>query len=372
MHSGPITYHHHICMLALGSLFLVALPSATQAQTPPPLPTQSQEQPKEETSIPPLPKEGETPPRTSPEKTPPPPPTQTPQPQDDEISFGKKILGRIYHSFRSVAWLETTGYTIGTTMQRGSSHHSTASVAGGPQVMGYTIQERNGIISGLVLAVLGKSCALLGAGAIGMSAYQVTGVSTSRSYHSDGTVWETKTTYYGLTADADEKFETSQNMIDASEGMGTEIASYRGGQNFEFTYYTDDWMGRGLGQTQGLRANFLLGFPAGKHLIFEAGYGWGRSTSTYENTRVESRFNGIPLRLVKPLGPLALQAGWDLNFATLTKYFADSSTPDTVTAWPVSLTAHAFLWRFHLTAGVELTRLLKLDTAYTLGAGMRF
>lgn len=335
----------------------------------PPLPASDEE-------IPPLP-ETNLPDKETAVTTPPAPAPQ-PQQEEREYSLGERLKGRFLHGFRAVAWLETTGYTVGTSMQRGQGMHSSrdlTAMAGGPQVMGYTIQERNGVISGVVLAALAQVGLVLCAGAIASSAYQVTGVSTSRSYHADGSIWETTTTTYGLTSDADEKFAASQNLVDAAnDGSVMGISSYQGGQNFEFTYYTDDWMGRGLGQTQGVRMNFLLGIPAGERLIFEGGWGWGRTTSDYNGARVESRFNGAPLRLIMPLGPLALQAGWDANLAILTKLFADEPDFGTelVTPAPVSLSLHAFLWRLHLTAGVELSRIIKFDTAYNLGAGMRF
>lgn len=339
----------------------------------PPLPTQDEE-------IPPLP-DSDLPAKPQPAPTTSPatnaPVVTTPQ-QEPEYTLGERLKGRFIHGFRAVAWLETTGYIVGTTMQRGQGMHSSRAMtatAGGPQVMGYTIQERNGVLSGIVLAALAQLGIVLCAGAIASSAYQVTGVSTSRSYHADGSVWETTTTTYGLTADADQKFAQAQQLVDAAnDGSVLGISSYQGGQNFEFTYFTDDWMGRGLGQTQGVRLNFMLGLPAGDRLIFEGGWGWGRTTSEYGGGRVESRFNGAPLRLIMPLGPLALQAGWDANLAILTKLFADEPDFGTelVTPAPLSLSLHAFLWRLHLTAGVELTRIFKFDTAYNLGAGMRF
>lgn len=370
-------------LLARQLLIATLTTSIVFAQTPPqtgqpasdtdipPLPTQEEE-------IPPLPAtdlpaEQPQQPATTPATTPP-----VTQREEPEYTLGERIKGRFINGFRAVAWLETTGYIVGTTMQRGQGMHSSRALTattGGPQVMGYTIQERNGVLSGIVLAALAQLGIVLCAGVIASSAYQVTGVSTTRSYHADGSVWETTTTTYGLTADADEKFAASQVLVDAAnDGSVLGISSYQGGQNFEFTYFTDDWMGRGLGQTQGVRMNFLLGIPAGKRLIFEGGWGWGRTTSDYNGARVESRFNGAPLRLIMPLGPLALQAGWDANLAILTKFFADEPDFGTelVTPAPLSLSLHAFLWRLHLTAGVELSRVFKLDTAYNLGAGMRF
>ena len=361
-------------------VFAQAPPSTGQPASDtdiPPLPTQEEE-------IPPLPttklppKEEPTSPSTTAATTSR-PVTQTEEP---EYTLGERLKGRFINGFRAVAWLETTGYIVGTTMQRGQGMHSSRNLTattGGPQVMGYTIQERNGVISGIVLAALAQAGIVLCAGVIASSAYQVTGVSTTRSYHADGSVWETTTTTYGLTSDSDEKFATAQMLVDtANDGSVLGISSYQGGQNFEFTYFTDDWMGRGLGQTQGVRMNFMLGIPAGKRFIVEGGWGWGRTTSDYTsdsiNARVESRFNGAPLRLIMPFGPLALQAGWDANLAILTKFFADDPEFGTelVTPAPLSLSLHAFLWRLHLTAGVELSRVFKLDTAYNLGAGMRF
>ena len=38
---------------------------------------------------------------------------------EGDYSLGTRMIGRLKHSFRAAAWLQTTGYTVGTTMQRG-------------------------------------------------------------------------------------------------------------------------------------------------------------------------------------------------------------------------------------------------------------
>lgn len=295
---------------------------------------------------------------------------------EDDYSLGTRLVGRLKHSFRAAAWLQTTGYTVGTTMQRGQGQFSSRQAdLGGPSTMGYTLQERNGVVSGLVLAALAQGGLLLCAGATAASAYSYVGSETSYDYRTDGSVWVSQTDYYQATADADDKFASSQEMINVANSgsaMGA-MAGYGGGQNFEFTYFTDDWLGRGTGQTQGVRANFLLGFPANDHLIFEAGYGWGRTTSSFEGQVVESRFNGIPLRLLAPFGPFMAQAGLDMNASRLFTILDDAPTDRELNApWPISLSMHAFLWRLHASAGIEIARIIKRDVGYNLNIGMRF
>ncbi len=272
---------------------LITLPTLALAQDEeiPPLPTSEEE-------IPALPtkEEDEAQKKAEQEKARKERATQqanTPAPKPQTYSLGTRLVGRFKHSLRAATALQTTGYTVGTTTSRGPGQFSSRDNAGigGPVAMGYTLQERNGVISGLVLAALAQGGLVLGAGFIGMSAYQYVGSTTTREYHADGSVWERRTNYYELTADSDEKFASAQGLLDAAnsgETMGS-LAGYQGGQNFEFTYYTDDWLGRGTGQTQGIRANFLLGMPVSERMLFELGYGWGRATSAYEGRLVESQ-----------------------------------------------------------------------------------
>lgn len=276
-------------------------------------------------------------------------------------------------------WLLAPGYTVGAVTHGGrGSRFAPREAAGAPGVMGYHFQERNGFVSGAVLAGLLYICGAFGAAAVAAPPTETTSWTTTDA---SGQRWRhTKTR---ATGPGD--MEGGGEALQATESSAGAMVRHRM-QNFELSIYSTDWMGRGLGETLGFRANFMAAFPLNELLALEVGYGMGRTLSYLDETQqaVESRFSGMPVRLLLPMGPLMAQLGMDLNFRSVMEatFWSDRAAEaerdgvrlqvEQVRPWPVSMAVHALVWRFHLTVGVESARVLRRDFGTHAALGLRF
>lgn len=278
-------------------------------------------------------------------------------------------------------WLIGPGYSIMGSYRGGAHAYSPRDGydAFQPQTYGYRIQERNGFVSGFLMALFTRTVGIFAVSAIASNAYE--DVLVEEQKNPDGTPrWVYHPAHPVWLGVADST--NVANMESVGELVGWRL------QNFELDIFSQDWLGQGRGETSGWRANFLLVMPLGRRLALEGGYGWGRALSFDPgNGRVvNSQFSGVPLRLLMPVGPLLLQAGWDLNFRRAYEYIWRIGEPldtslehsgrkweqENVRPWPLYLGAHLLLWRLHAEVSLEVPRVLRREVGYKASVGVRF
>lgn len=278
-------------------------------------------------------------------------------------------------------WLMIPSYTASTSLTRGgSTFASRDNVTLNPTARGYHLQERNGLVSGVMLA--GLAYVGIASAASGLISSDYTTYSSSYSRR-EGNYWVT-TTYTWSEKHSNAGTAAAESLVAGQNEMLGGIVGYRL-QNFELDIYTRDWLQRGEGDTEGWRTNFMMMIPLENGMGVELGYGWGRARSYFEEAGcvVSSQYSGIPLRVLAPLGPFLFQSGLDMNFRgaferlgkdRAATFEQDGTTyrQEHVRPWPLTLSVQTMLWRLNLSASVESSRILQRRFGYELSAGLRF
>lgn len=288
--------------------------------------------------------------------------------------------------------LMTPGYTLGVKYHGGSGAYTGRKFSASPTLVGYSIRERNGLITGLAAAL-----SLFGLTVV--SASMPTDVSTQSNtyttYNDRGQkiiVTEERTTAYYDPEDMAQK----QWMLENSTGIAASGFGRR--LNFEldiFTRQLEPFSGDSRwtrGDAWGHRVGFLGWFPVGPKWILETGLGFGRMRQLLPDVREnefdqptlqDNRFLGTPVRMKYALGPAWATLGWDLNWRAMWD-FADGDIIDVdgigyrehVGALsPMYASVDVVLWRLHLSAGLDFAPLRLLqrgDIGYFTSAGVRF
>ena len=271
-------------------------------------------------------------------------------------------------------------YTVGAVIRGGGGLYGSSLGQGNPLATGYRFVERGGVISGLVI---GGLVALIGVA--GASMPDTVNISSS-SYNrvndrgqTERVTTETRTATYGNA-------EGRQRSLDAAEGAIPAFAGLRQ-QTFEFDIYSRDWFGSKLGDARGYRFNFLLTAYSGKHVIVEAGFGFGDVNAIVpgKDILVEEAYIGIPVRVLVPWGPFYAQAAIDINGRAFELLGDDETTDygtrtvdgrilriDRVRPTPLTISVHANLWRVAASIGVETVRPWDGQFGYVASLGGRF
>lgn len=310
----------------------------------------------------------------------PPPLAPTPPPTPPEPIAPRKQPSEFQLLSNAYVGLRWPNYTVGAVIRGGGGMYGSSLGQGNPLATGYRFVERGGIISGVVIG------GLLGLAGLAVAGMPTTVNMSSSSYdrvndrgQTERVTTETRTATY-------ENGEGRQAALDAAQGAIPAFMGYRQ-QAFELDLYTRDWFGSKLGDARGYRMNFLFTLYTRKHLIVEAGFGFGDVNAIVpgKDILVEEAYIGIPVRVVVPWGPFYAQAAIDINgraFEVLgDDEFTDYGTRmvdgralriDRVRPTPLTITVNATLWRFAASLGIETARPWDGQFGYVASLGGRF
>ncbi len=232
-----------------------------------------------------------------------------------------------------------------------------------PFGMGFRYHERNGFITGTVMALF-----QIMAGAVASSGPKSVNTWTEGNYR------YTQTTYYSQA-------EKQRIMDNASNSASNMMSSPN--QSFDLEIYS-----RNLGgDISGYRATMMLmGFDGPGTSMIDWGFGFGSATAAVAQDGhyliTDWTYFGIPIRLNVPVGPLLLFAQFDWNWWGHSRgdkiegkqTFAPGTTQMIHTAgFPLRVGAStAVLGRLYLEAVALTPSLTSGAFGFTAGAGARF
>lgn len=277
------------------------------------------------------------------------------------ISDVSNWAGPPVHSGRSMV----KGYSVytGYLVERGFGE---ASVWQGdrhitPNLVGVTYWERQGIISGMLMAIVATV-----AGA-------AESVMPKNIEHEDiGNIRYTTITYHSD--------EERRRIVDEAAERGGRIAA-ASNQSFELTAYMRNLPG--AGDASGFRMNLFFGIPMGSSALFELGLGGGvvdAIVGEFDSAlpaRVHSFYAGVPLRFSYGFRWLALYSQWEWNiaghFKTKGDFDSDVLVVREVRNSPLRLGAQTNLFgRLFVDASAVTPDVRSLQFGWRLAAGMRF
>ncbi|TVR04191.1 MAG: hypothetical protein EA398_02780 [Deltaproteobacteria bacterium] len=254
----------------------------------------------------------------------------------------------------------------------------------GVTMRGLAYRDRASIASALVLAGHAGAAVLGLGGLVATGATTETGrtTTTSTRYQADGTRIETRTTRVDYRVNADAAQSAADLMNSAGPAAGEVAMLNRVALELDVLLAMPD-VPVIAGTARGFRANFLFYFPIGTVAIMDAGVGYHRIYTLYEDESIAGnyRFFGVPLRLHFPFGPFYATAGWDVNFLVLgsarstRQTTLDRETPlETMrlAPSPVSLGLTGVAGPLTATATVRSGRPTEGDYGLELIAGLRF
>ncbi|GEM_PF-1743926 len=260
-----------------------------------------------------------------------------------------------------------TGYSVnvGYFYETGPSDLRPAGadvMKGNPVSTGLTYYERQGLISGYLIAI-----AAAAAGSYGNSLPKKT------TYTRKGS-WVVERKYY-LSPEA--RAKADKDVADRSARIGS-----ASNQSFEFMVYMRSLPGT-TGETSGYRLNMFFGIPIKNEYMLDLGFGWGKADAWWKVDGVDYRaewiYVGMPFRFNIPL-PIALAwIQWDWNWwghgepdyeyrdADKTRFFRQA------TPFPVRIgLTTAILDRIHAEFQVVTPSLMSFEFAYRITVGAKF
>lgn len=230
---------------------------------------------------------------------------------------------------------------------------------GTPRLNGITYWERQGIITGILGALITV---------IGGSAQQM--MPKSVKHEDIGNIRYTTITYYS---------EEEKRQIREDADRRAQAISSASDQSFEITVFSRNLPGEG--DATGYRVNAFFGIPLGESGMLDLGFGMSRidafatDLKSGEKMEIESLNVGVPARLSWGFRYFVLYGQFDWNIAAHVEAKADkdSLTTHLVRNHPLRLGAQSNLFgRLFVDASAVTPNPKSLEFGWRVVAGMRF